>query len=615
MKKTLLRAFATSLCFIPLLCAAQFTDLYNCNFPGGAEPFGSLIIDGKGKMYNSAFLGGANDTGCLFSLNSNGSGYTDIHDFTGPDGSEPNSPLTLVNGKLYGTCSIGGANDSGCIFSIDTNGSNYTDLFDFNGANGKNPYNALIYLHGVLYGVADGGTNEAGVLFSIDTAGTGFRNLYNFVDSTGMYPLGLSLHNGKFYGSDFQGGHNSFGAVFSIDTNGTNYADIYNCTLTNGYYPGGPVAYYNGLLFGTTGFGGVNGDGTVFSLDTIGAAFKIIFNFNMTDGYEPNYAGGSLLLSGSVLYGTCYMGGAKDSGCIFSIDSNGTGYKDLHDFMGSDGRGPEGSLTFVGYELYGATAYGGPNHDGVIFAFDTNKPAVGAEFDTICAGDTDLLWVSGLQPATYLWSPGIQTSDSVHEIISVTTTYTVQSTQGFSQYTNYITITASPLPAPVITGANTKCKGKTDTLTVTGGTHYLWNNGSTSNTYYTGAIMADSLIRVTAYNSFGCSDTASFLILVDTTCNMGIEPLSAANGGINLFPNPNGGVFYIEIRNNTETNCKVQVYNTLGEGIYSQPSVNPGSPFPVNLSCQPSGLYLYRVITETGDLIGAGKFIIQRQEN
>jgi len=51
----------------------------------------------------------------------------------------------------------------------------------------------------------------------------------------------------------------------------------------------------------------------------------------------------------------------------------------------------------------------------------------------------------------------------------------------------------------------------------------------------------------------------------------------------------------------------------LGEKIYStilQP--NPkGALNEINLKGQPTGLYLYRVVAEKGELIGNGKFIIE----
>ena len=61
----------------------------------------------------------------------------------------------------------------------------------------------------------------------------------------------------------------------------------------------------------------------------------------------------------------------------------------------------------------------------------------------------------------------------------------------------------------------------------------------------------------------------------------------------------------------------VEVYNMLGEKVYSHYKItNPDnyreSNYQIDLSSQPNGVYLYRVITETGDLVGEGKLIIQK---
>ncbi len=49
----------------------------------------------------------------------------------------------------------------------------------------------------------------------------------------------------------------------------------------------------------------------------------------------------------------------------------------------------------------------------------------------------------------------------------------------------------------------------------------------------------------------------------------------------------------------------------LGEKIYSASNIQH-STFNINLSSQPAGVYMYRVVTETGDLTSEGKFIIQK---
>jgi uncharacterized repeat protein (TIGR03803 family) len=85
------------------------------------------------------------------------------------------------------------------------------------------------------------------------------------------------------------------------------------------------------------------------------------------------YPLGSLILAGSRLYGVTYKGGIYDSGCIFSIDTDGSGYKDMFDFNRTSGYFPSGSLILLRKVLYGMTKFGGANDSGVIFGFkDTN---------------------------------------------------------------------------------------------------------------------------------------------------------------------------------------------------------------------------------------------------
>jgi uncharacterized repeat protein (TIGR03803 family) len=594
---------------------AQFTDIYNFNGTKGSEPFGTLIVDSNGVLYGTAYLGGANDSGCVFSIHTDGTHYKDLFDFAGPNGSEPNSPLTLIGGKLFGSANAGGAHDSGCVFSMDTNGTNYKDLFDFTGPNGKNPYNSLIFdsNSAILYGVADGGANHVGCIFSIDTNGSGYRDLFDFVVATGEYPLGLTLLKNKLYGAAYEGGLYTYGCVFSIDTSGGNsYKDLFNFDNTNGLYPSGPLTYGSGKLYGATSFGGSHGYGEIFYIDTNGSNFTDVFNFNFTNGYEPEYAGGALILSGNELYGTTYSGGAHDSGCIFSLDA-ASGYRDLFDFTGPNGANPEGSLTLIGSTLYGATAIGGTNYQGTIFAFDTAIPVLHAIRDTVCPGDSVLLYVSGISGANYDWIPFGAHNDSIYEKPVNTTIFTVTTTQGVTTYTDTITVTVIPLPAPVISGTSYVCKGHRDTLTVSGVTNYKWSNGKTSGTgYFTGPINADSTVYLTAYNGLGCSVTDTFKITVDTSCHtVGISEIQYANQ-FRLFPNPNNGTFTLSYysEHSEESVPTMEVYNVLGERVYNEILLSGNNT--VNLGNEPEGIYLYRVLDENGNSLGAGKLIIQK---
>jgi hypothetical protein len=53
----------------------------------------------------------------------------------------------------------------------------------------------------------------------------------------------------------------------------------------------------------------------------------------------------------------------------------------------------------------------------------------------------------------------------------------------------------------------------------------------------------------------------------------------------------------------------IEIYNVLGENVY-QSKINSTNT-EINLN-QPNGIYFYRVITESGSLLGEGKIVIQK---
>ena len=71
--------------------------------------------------------------------------------------------------------------------------------------------------------------------------------------------------------------------------------------------------------------------------------FQVLHSFTGADGAYPQ---GSLIQSGSTLYGMTAGGGSGNSGTIFSIPAAGGSITVLHSFAGgaTDGANPRGSL-------------------------------------------------------------------------------------------------------------------------------------------------------------------------------------------------------------------------------------------------------------------------------
>ena len=102
-----------------------------------------------------------------------------------------------------------------------------------------------------------------------------------------------------------------------------------------------------------------------FRLNTTGGRQAAVFTFTGSNGAAPT---GSLILSGTTLYGMTSAGGANGDGNIFSIGIDGGNFQNLYQFTGgTDGSNPRGSLILVGTTLYGMTPGGGPTATATFF--------------------------------------------------------------------------------------------------------------------------------------------------------------------------------------------------------------------------------------------------------
>jgi hypothetical protein len=75
-----------------------------------------------------------------------------------------------------------------------------------------------------------------------------------------------------------------------------------------------------------------------------------------------------------------------------------------------------------------------------------------------------------------------------------------------------------------------------------------------------------------------------------------------------MYPNPNKGEFTIALQD-AKTKCSVSIYNSLGQEVYN--SVLNVDNTEININDKAKGLYLYRIVSESGKPISEGKFIIQ----
>jgi len=136
-------------------------------------------------------------------------------------------------------------------------------------------------------------------------------------------------------------------------------------TNSDGAAPVAGLTLNGDTLYGVTVGGGFAGCGNVFSLKTNGTAFKNLHDFSYYgDGGFPHT---TLFLDGSTLYGTTAAGGISNRGTIFMLLTNGayfTTLKSLDDIVGSQ---CDSKFVLSSNVFYGTAASGGSNGGGVVF--------------------------------------------------------------------------------------------------------------------------------------------------------------------------------------------------------------------------------------------------------
>jgi len=185
----------------------------------GATPEAGLVLSGN-TLYGTAFSGGSVGYGAVFKVNPDGTGFTNLHSFTrGSDGAYPLAGLILSGNTLYGTAKIGGSSDQGTVFAVNTDGTGFTTLHSFTGgSDGAAPFAGLILSGNTLYGTTEDGGNGYGTVFKVNTDGTGFTNLYSFNGGSDGYRTvaGLILSGNTLYGTTEYGGSSGAGTVFAL---------------------------------------------------------------------------------------------------------------------------------------------------------------------------------------------------------------------------------------------------------------------------------------------------------------------------------------------------------------------------------------------------------------
>jgi uncharacterized repeat protein (TIGR03803 family) len=458
-----------------------FTTLYS--FTGGndgANPFASLIQLSDGRLYGTASLGGADWAGTVFAIKTDGTGFIALHSFKVTDGANPYATLTQgSDGRLYGTAFYGGADWAGTVFAVNTDGTGITTFCSFNGTDGSRPCPQLIQgRDGQLYGMTfGGGTNGDGTIYvmgvtiappsivtqplSFTTIGGTTPALFSIV-ADGTEPFTSqwqeSLDGGVTWSDLVDNGNFSGSLTLTLTVSQSTVAMSgyqFRCVVTNpsqttvtseaatlavvatspsivaqpisvttisGTTPAhfsvavdgtAPLSYQwqestdSGITWSDLADNGTY-SGSLTSILTVNQATAVMSGYQfrcvVTNPYVPpattnsatlivaaeqpftaiyKFTGGAnganpwaSLIQGSDgrLYGTTWDGGVDGAGTVFAVNADGTGYTTLYSVTGgADGANPAAAL-IQGSDgrLFGTTLNYGTGPGGTVFAVNTD---------------------------------------------------------------------------------------------------------------------------------------------------------------------------------------------------------------------------------------------------
>jgi uncharacterized repeat protein (TIGR03803 family) len=372
----------------------------------GANPSGGLVLSGNtlyGTAENGGNSGDSPDSGTVFKVNVDGTGFTNVYRFSplqrtclecvtywNGDGAGPAAGLVLSGTILYGTAQFGGLGRNGTVFRVNTDGTGFMNLHSFTGGNdGANPYAGLILSGDTLYGTArSGGASGNGTVFAVKIDGMGFTNLYSFTairpspsgaytNSDGAYPVAALTSSGStLYGTTCYGGVDGYGTVFRVNPDGTDFTSLYSFTRRDGTHPSAGLILASNTLYGTSTSIDSGSSGRIFKLNTDGTGFTNLYSLSIA-AFDAYYSLGGLILSGNTLYGTAGAWGSSHRGAVFTLRTDGTGFKTLYSFTptsaaysgtNGDGAFPEAGLILSGNTLYGTASGGGGSGNGTVFS-------------------------------------------------------------------------------------------------------------------------------------------------------------------------------------------------------------------------------------------------------
>jgi hypothetical protein len=211
-------------------------------------------------------------------------------------------------------------------------------------------------------------------------------------------------------------------------------------------------------------------------------------------------------------------------------------------------------------------------------------PTISVNSGAICAGQSFTMVPTGAVTFTYSNGSSVATP-------TANATYSVNGTDANGCVSNVdavSSVTVNALPTVLAVTNNTLlCTGETATLTVSGAFTYTWSTtDNTTDVAVSPTVQTTYTVDGTDAN--GCVNSTT--ITQDVSLCTGVVTLSNSNSAINVYPNPNNGLFVIELTSAS----KVTVTNALGQVVIAE--TFEAGKHNLDIHNEATGVYFVKVI-------------------
>ena len=347
--------------------AAVVKNFQNSSNQDGGGIGTRLITDGT-KIYGATNLGGTNNYGYLFSMNSDGANFRVLHNFVNSQGafSPPSLTISGDGTMLYGS-------NDGTLYKISTIGTGYEEIYD------AGERFSVTYL--------DAGDNTrlylatSTKIIAVTTDGLTVDIVFD-VDDVAWSLLGVNGNSFGFW-EDVAVIESGATAIIWVPTYG--YPTVSKLVQITVYFDTGSIYNVQASSSSLSGLGQIRAP-VILSNDQLtvyGTSVSAIFRADAEDGAnlttlhsfnnstEGSFSYGKMLLIDTTLFGVCLQGGENNGGTLWKIQTDGSGFEVMHHFAESTGITPTAGLCYLDNNLFGGTFDGGLFNGGTLFVINS----------------------------------------------------------------------------------------------------------------------------------------------------------------------------------------------------------------------------------------------------